>query len=60
MKINVYLNEQFYKAIDLGDRAVYDPKTITDLILADKENNTLDAKFNINQGMRIKIEKVSD
>jgi hypothetical protein len=58
MKINVYLNEQFYKAIDFGDRNVYDPKMITDMILADKENNTLDAKFNIEQGIKIKIEKV--
>jgi hypothetical protein len=58
MKINVYVNEQFYKAIDLSDRAVYDPKTITDIILSDKANGTIDPKYNIESGLKIKIEKV--
>jgi len=58
MKINVYINEQFYKAIDFGDRAVYDPKTITDMILSDKANGLIDPKYNIASGLKIKIEKV--
>jgi hypothetical protein len=58
MKINIYLNEQFYRAIDLGDSTVYDPKIFTDMINADIANDTLDKKFNVDQGMKIKIEKV--
>jgi hypothetical protein len=58
MKINVYLNEQFYKSYNLGDQEVYNPKTISDVILADKEAGKISSAFKINEGIAIRIEKV--
>lgn len=60
MKINVYINEIFYKSMDLTGQERYNPKSITDGILAEKENNTLPSKFLTEEELSVRIEKVSD
>jgi hypothetical protein len=60
MKINVYINEIFYKSMDLTGQERYNPKSVTDSILAEKENNTLPSKFLTQEDLSVRIEKVSD
>ena len=47
-----------YKTVDLGNTEGYNPKQFTDIILADKAANIIPAKFKINEGMSIRVEKV--
>ena len=58
MKVNIYLNNMLYKTVDLGNTEGYNPKQFTDIILADKAANIIPAKFKINEGMSIRVEKV--
>lgn len=58
MKIKVYLNTLLYKTVDLGAVSNYEPKQFTDMVLADKAAGTIDPKFNIDQGLSIRLEAV--
>ena len=55
MKVNVYINDQFYKAVEVAGDS-YNPNFIYPQIVADKEAGLLDA-FNIQEQLGIKIEK---
>lgn len=59
MKINVFVNEIFYKSMDLTGQERYNPKSITDNILAEKKSGLLDSKFLVGDDLAVKIEKVS-
>jgi hypothetical protein len=58
MKFNIYLNNIYYKFLDLGEVEKYNPKVITDIVFADKEAGIIPEKFNVGEGMSIRIEKV--
>ena len=57
MKVNIYLNETLYKTIDLGSVQSYNPKTITDIVFADKDAGVIPASFKADEAMKIRIEK---
>ncbi len=59
MKINVFVNEIFYKSMDLTGQERYNPKSITDNILAEKNSGLLDSKFLVDDTIAVRIEKVS-
>jgi hypothetical protein len=46
--------------MDLTGQERYNPKSVTDSILAEKENNTLPSKFLTQEDLSVRIEKVSD
>ena len=58
MKFNIYLNNIYYKSLDLGDVEKYNPKTITDIVFADRDAGRIPDSFNTSQGLSIRIEKV--
>ena len=43
---------------DLGDVEKYNPKTITDIVFADRDAGRIPDSFNTSQGLSIRIEKV--
>ena len=55
MKLNVYINDQFYKAVEVAGDS-YNPNFIYPQIVADKEAGLLDA-FGIEDHLSIRIEK---
>ena len=57
MKIKIYINTLLYKTVDLGSVSTYEPKQFTDMVLADKAAGTIDAKFNVDQGLAISLVK---
>ena len=55
MKLNVYINDQFYKAVEVAGDS-YNPNFIYPQIVADKEAGLLEA-FGIEDHLSIRIEK---
>jgi hypothetical protein len=58
MKINLYINNAFYKSINLGEQEIYDPKAFTKMILNEREAGNIPASFNASEKIAIRIEKV--
>jgi hypothetical protein len=58
MKVNVYINEKFYKTIDLGKKKTYDPSIVLPYIDADKKNNLLGIFEIDTKGLGLRFEPV--
>ena len=57
MKIKIFINSLLYKTVDLGSVSSYEPKQLTDMVLADKAAGTIDPSFNVDQGLSIRLVK---
>ena len=58
MKINLYINDTFYKSLNLGEQEIYDPKAFTKMILNERTAGNIPASFNASEKIAIRIEKV--
>lgn len=58
MKVNVYINETLYKTIDLGNVQGYNPKTITDMIYAERDAGLIPSHLKIDESLKLRIERV--
>jgi hypothetical protein len=58
MKVKVYINDKFYKTIDIGKKTTYDPSIVMPYINADRSAGLL-TSFNIETQLAIRMEPES-
>jgi hypothetical protein len=56
MKINVYINDKFYRTIDLGKKKSYDPSVVIPFIEADQAQNLLGTFEIETKGLGLRLE----